>query len=256
MKKRDLSTFYGSPERLAYNPCLNMNKKRRGIKKLIAFDDRFEEVKKELRSLILRLSSYPIKVMDIGVGDGIYEASLEKEIKKRAEFYGVDVSMKQMNRAKKYLKEVKVVDIDSEKLPYKNSSFDIVILSEVLEHIFFPEKILAEILRVLKRNGYVILTFPNASCLQLRLGLLLRGSSPLLNYSTNKEHIRFFSSYDINKLLDGNYKLLYKTGLSSFLFDKWNFFLKIPMPRLVQIVGNKILPNLALGILMILQKND
>ncbi len=254
--KLDLTSFYESSERLEYHPSSLMMKKRTGIKRLIAFDDRFERVKKELEKLITQNANLPVKILDIGIGDGVYEFSLNEEIKAKCEFFGVDISEKQMARVRKLLKESKVVDLNLQKLPYQANSFDIVIVSEILEHVFYPEKILQEAQRVLKINGFIILTFPNSSCLQLRLGLLFKGSSPLLNYPENKEHIRFFSSSNIQSLLDNSVKLVNKIGVGSFLFDKWNFISKIPMPRLIQVVGNKFFPSLALGNILILQKND
>lgn len=250
----DLSSFYDNSKRLKYNPSNSFLKKRTGIKRLIAFDDRFESVKKELESLVSTKKQTPIKILDIGVGDGIYEAILDDGIKAKCEFYGVDISMKQMARAKKNLKEAKKIDIDSQKLPYPDNTFDIVIASEILEHLFYPEKLLKEAARVLKSKGFLLITFPNSSSLQLRLGILLKGSSPLLNYPENKEHIRFFSILDILNLVDKDMKLKRRIGVGSFLFDKWNFFLKFPMPRFFQISANKLFPSLGLGNLLILQK--
>ena len=244
----DLSGYYENSKRLQYNPHSSFLKKRTGAKRLIAFEDRFEEVKKILERLISQEDRIPLKILDIGVGDGIYEA------KKKCDFFGIDISKKQAARAKQYLKEIKIVDINAENLPYKDNYFDIVIASEILEHVFYPEKVLSEARRVLKRNGFVILTYPNSSSLQFRLGIFIKGRSPLLNYPENSEHIRFFSSSDIQGLTNDNFKLLKKTGVGSFLFDKWNFLFRIPMPRFLQILGNRLLPNLALGNLLVLQK--
>lgn len=266
--KSDLSIFYDDSKRLEYYPVSLFVKRRTGIKRLVAFDDRFEQVKAELEGIINNFFSsereFPseinqsskntLKVLDIGIGDGIYEAMLEDGIKEKCQFYGVDISSKQLDRAKKYLNDAKVVDLNTQKLPYPNLSFDIVVASEILEHVFYPENILKEAERVLKKGGFLLLTFPNSGSIHLRLSLLFSGSSPMLNYPQNQEHIRFFTDSDILKILGAGFKMIKKSGISSFLFDKWNFFGKIPMPRLVQIVGNKLFPNLALGYLLILQK--
>lgn len=251
--KSNLSSFYDDCDRLMYHPQLGYSK-RNFIKRLIAFDDRFETVKKELEELIRKKSTSLVKVLDIGVGDGIYEAILDENIRDRCQFYGIDVSPTQLQRAKKYLKEAKVVDLNTQKLPYKNNFFDIIIASEILEHLFTPEKVLYDAQRVLKKGGYLLVTIPNASSLQLRLAIFLAGYSPLLNYPTNKEHIRFFTTSDIKKMINKNLEIIKVQGLGSFLFEKWNFFAKVPMPRLIEIFGNKLLTGLALGNLLILQK--
>ena len=250
--KLNVKSFYDDPERLAYNPQASYVKKSL-IKRLVAFDDRFETVKKELEDLINSLSGR-IRVLDIGCGDGIYEAILDKEIRKKCDFYGIDISNKQMQRAKIYLKEAKVLDLNTKKIPYTNNYFDIVIASEILEHLFYPEKILQEAQRVLKKRGYLIITIPNSASLQLRLTIFLTGYSPLLNYPQNQEHIRYFAACDIRKMINRSLEVIKVQGLGSFLFEKWNFFIKIPMPRLIEIFGNKFLPSLALGNLLLLQK--
>lgn len=251
----NLSNFYNEKERLDYNPKNTHLASRKGIKRLLAFDDRFLTVKGELEKLIKSYSEMT-KILDIGIGDGIYEASLNEEIRRKCELYGVDISEEMLKRAKPYLSGSEVVDLDSQKLSYKENTFDIVIVSEILEHVFYPEKILYEAQRVLKKGGILLLTFPNSASLNLRLSILLLGSSPLLNYPKNKEHIRFFKNADIEDMLSKDMKVIKKQGLSSLLFDKWNFFIKLPMPRILQIIFNHIFPSLALGSLLIVKKND
>lgn len=253
MKSKTIAHFYNRKERLAYHPQEIFSEKRKGARRLIAFDDRFEEVTKLLSDLI---GKYPkkLKVLDIGVGDAVYESKLPQVYQGRCQFYGVDISKEQIKRAKKYLFEGKVVDINSQKLPYPTNYFDIILISEILEHIFFPNSLLSDADRVLKPGGLMLLTYPNSGALQLRLSLLLTGRSVMLNYPENKPHIRFFRTDDIVMMLGKGFKVIKYQGLSSFLFAHWNFPVKIPMPRLVEIIGNKYLPNLALGNLLLVQK--
>jgi len=56
-------------------------------------------------------------------------------------------------------------------------------------------------------------------------------------------------------MLGENYQVMQYQGLSSFLFDKWNFYFKLPIPRILETIGNKYLPNLALGNLLLVRKN-
>jgi len=45
-------------------------------------------------------------------------------------------------------------------LPIKTSSIDSVLLIETLEHTLYPEKVILEISRILKPNGYLIFSMP------------------------------------------------------------------------------------------------
>ena len=51
--------------------------------------------------------------------------------------------------------------IDSQKLPYKNKSFDCVIFAGVIQYLNEPEKAIRECYRVLKKNGVLIITTIN-----------------------------------------------------------------------------------------------
>lgn len=51
-----------------------------------------------------------------------------------------------------------VADVHS--LPLKDNAFDILILSEVLEHLHSPEKAISEGRRIIKTGGIVIVTVP------------------------------------------------------------------------------------------------
>jgi SAM-dependent methyltransferase len=51
-------------------------------------------------------------------------------------------------------------DVDMQKMPYENNSFDFVIHSDTLEHVPNPNVALSECLRVLKPGGFCCFTIP------------------------------------------------------------------------------------------------
>ena len=65
------------------------------------------------------------------------------------------------------------LDVDSEPLPFPPSSFDVVVCTEVLEHLRFPGPALAEIRRVLKPGGRLVGSVPNATRLRNRWRFLM-----------------------------------------------------------------------------------
>jgi SAM-dependent methyltransferase len=60
-------------------------------------------------------------------------------------------------------------------LPYPDSSFDLVVLTEVLEHLENHRAAVCELGRVLRPGGRIVLTTPNIMRLDSRLGFLLSG---------------------------------------------------------------------------------
>jgi SAM-dependent methyltransferase len=51
----------------------------------------------------------------------------------------------------------------NKKIPFENETFDTVLLLDVIEHFYEPEKATSEVKRVLKRNGHVLIFTPNFS---------------------------------------------------------------------------------------------
>lgn len=229
---------------------------RWGLKKVAAFDDRFLLVLKELEGFIDGFTgNEKIKILDTACGDGVYESLLAKQRREKVDFYGVDISSKQLGKAKRLFRSLRQVDLDSQPLPFEDNFFDYVICSEILEHLFYPEKLLSEIKRVLKKKGIVLVTVPNLGSFQIRFGIFFSGFSPMVNYSLNKPHIRFFSAKDMFNLFEeAGLDCIRWHGAGSLLFAKWNIGFNLPMPRMFQMIANKYGKRFANGLLFILRK--
>ena len=71
--------------------------------------------------------------------------------------------------------KVDVVDLNSECLPYADAEFDLVTMTEVVEHIEHARRIFREAFRVLKPDGLFVLTTPNILNLKSRMRFLFFG---------------------------------------------------------------------------------
>ncbi|HEU5033456.1 MAG TPA: methyltransferase domain-containing protein [Mycobacteriales bacterium] len=80
---------------------------------------------------------------------------------------------------------------DAEQLPLRDRSFDVVVMSEVIEHLLRPERAVWEIARVLRPGGVLVMTTNNASEMPLRSPL----SDPLswLEKAVGFRHDRLIS---------------------------------------------------------------
>ena len=110
---------------------------------------------------IIELIKEPLKnkkILDIGCSGGEFGVYLRK---RGAHVTGVDISSKFINEAKKNLDKAHKVDLNDGKLPFKNNQFDLVIASEVLEHLFRPNRIIKESKRVIKKGGKIVFSTPN-----------------------------------------------------------------------------------------------
>lgn len=100
------------------------------------------------------------RVLDIGCGNGFLLENIRRQYPK-TECVGCDFSLQLCKNAKEGDRQGNFVQGDAEVLPFASSVFDMIFITEVLEHLLEPEKALLEIKRILKPEGKLILTVPN-----------------------------------------------------------------------------------------------
>lgn len=167
---------------------------------------RYHSIRNTFYRWLKRASSKePIKVLELGCDDGwlIYWLKAEFSKKYNLKFFGVDLSQFSIdfaNQRKTYFnhKDCYFQIMDAQNLGFDNEEFDIVISSELVEHIPIPHKVIGEIYRVLKRNGLSILTTPNkgGGMLARFLQLIKR----IYNIKRGKNVYDFINDIEISKI--------------------------------------------------------
>jgi SAM-dependent methyltransferase len=76
--------------------------------------------------------------------------------------------------------EAHQIELGAAPLPFPDDSFDLVFMTEVLEHLVKPDQAIADVRRVLKLGGHLVLSTPNLACLPNRF-LLPLGIQPLFS---------------------------------------------------------------------------
>ena len=100
------------------------------------------------------------KVIDLGCGYGDFTIKIKEKIGCN-EIFGVDIYESDIHRAKN--KGIEVIKYNLSKFPYPfiDNSFDVVLSNQLIEHLFYPVRFIQEINRILKPNGYCVISTEN-----------------------------------------------------------------------------------------------
>jgi ubiquinone/menaquinone biosynthesis C-methylase UbiE len=110
-------------------------------------------------------------VLDVGCGSGLVADRL---LDVDAHYVGLDFPEHHIGYVAKRFDEqdarlgTSFVRGDGERLPFRDAQFDVVVMSEVIEHLLNPERAVWEVSRVLRPGGVFIMTTNNASEVPLR----------------------------------------------------------------------------------------
>ena len=168
--------------------------------------NQFKELRlKELEvvELILERLTHPkANILEIGAGAG-WQARRLSEIGYRVEAVEVSTSIHKESR------EGSIREYDGKNLPYESHYFDVVFSSNTLEHVEEPAHLNAEIIRVLKKDGYAIHYVPTSTWRILSLltyyPALFKELYQKLSARTSKKN---YKKSDHNQLNNGiNYSL-------------------------------------------------
>jgi len=148
------------------------------------------------------------EILIVGCGTGEHSKILEE---KGFEVTGVDIDPSRIEEfVEAYDLTIKECDIERQSLPFNDNSISYIIFSEVLEHLRInPLHALREIERVLHPEGKLLLTTPNLYCAyKIAYYLIGRGlDDPVQEWQKvetlgHAGHIRIYSPYEVNKLLN------------------------------------------------------
>ncbi len=169
------------------------------------------------------------EVLDVGCGDGLLLEYLKKQ---GLEVTGIDISEKAIEICRERGLTCMQGDITST-LPFVNSSFDSVLIVDVLEHLFQPLDVLREAHRITKQN--VFISVPNFVSLPARLQVMF-GQVPE-NNTAYDGHVYWMTWSVIKELLSKSGFQIEKVVLNTF----WE---NVPIIGLVTYLLKKINPSL------------
>lgn len=164
-----------------------------------------------------------LSVLDVGCANG----RLGGEIKKKGHsVWGVDISTDAIQKAQQVLDGVFEFDIQST-WPGNllEDNFDVILMSELLEHVFNPVEVLKNATKHLKSGGYIIITTPNFMTWTNRLRFIFGDFNYKDQGMFDFGHIRWFTySYLKKTLEDSSLEIVEEKHI--IFPNKLNFILK------------------------------
>ena len=114
------------------------------------------------------------RVLDLGCGEGdlLHYLKIHKQVR------GTGIEKEEGKVARCIARGLSVLqgDINAEVLDFPDKAFDVVVLSQTLQQVFEPDRLILSMLRVGHKG---IVSFPNFSHWRIRAQLLTRGYAPI-----------------------------------------------------------------------------
>lgn len=151
----------------------------------------------KLRVILGLLPKSPKAILDVGCASGWFLSKISERHPKSS-CHGIDVYTEGISYAKKTYRHIEFKVGDAHAIPYKAEKFDVVVCTEVLEHVDDPKDVLLEIKRVLKKNGEAIIELDTGSLLFTIVWYLWRKYQGKV---WNDAHLHIFSVKKLEQLI-------------------------------------------------------
>jgi SAM-dependent methyltransferase len=148
--------------------------------------------------------------LEAGCGVGAYSSQVRRRFSLHVEAF--DVEFERVQKAREDAPHALVAA--AEALPYHSNMFDAILSNEVIEHVADDRAAAAEMVRVLKPGGRIVLFCPNRWYPVEQHGHYWKGqyhfgNTPLINYLPDRwrnrlaPHVRTYTAHGVRRLFDG-----------------------------------------------------
>jgi len=141
-------------------------------------------------------------VLEFGPANGRMTRYLKEQL--NCIVYAVEIDKQSAKDVATYTEKIIVDSIEnySWQKEFKGLKFDYIIFADVIEHLYYPEKVLKSINAFLASDGSILISIPNISHNSVVMGLLKNE----FNYSPlgllDNTHIRFFTKKTFDSLIE------------------------------------------------------
>jgi SAM-dependent methyltransferase len=185
----------------------------------------FTEYMSIVQKIVLSQDKKNLKILDMPAGNGLLSENLRE--------HGHEVTCADINSEKPEYTFVNMEHL----LPFEDATFDAVICLEGIEHVISPDQLVKEICRVVRPDGFIIISLPNVQSLFSRLKFLFTGTF----YQFEPESTR----HPKGELMDRGHISPLSFFQLSYLFGEYEFIPKV-------VTGDKIKKKVLMPLYLIL----
>ena len=167
------------------------------------YDDKSPEYFSGVRwDLVRAIAEDPkSRILEIGCGTGDTGAAALRE-GRCGQYCGIELNESAAEQARQQISEVIVGNVESIPLPWGKNSFDVLIISEVLEHLIDPWKVLRRLHPLMKPGAVVFASSPNISHYRV-IKMLLAGQWKLEDAGVmDRTHLRWFTPTSYSQMFE------------------------------------------------------
>lgn len=158
------------------------------------------------------------KILDVGSADGTFTKVILDQSKANL-VIGIDILPSSVSYAQKRFsknKKLKFLIADAEKMSFKEGAFNAVFCLDAIEHFFDAPKVMTQIRKVLKKNGYVVILVHTESLLFRIIWFFWENTRGWIWRGT---HVQNFSGEKLRKLIkEAGFEILVE---KKFLFGMY-----------------------------------
>ena len=205
---------------------------------------------KTVEIILKTISKNKIVIADLGCGQGLVEKYIWKILKNKSEIEQKQLTLICLDLNKHVLVR-EWIGNTCEKIvaflpfiPLRNKSIDVIIISEVIEHI--PSKLIVNLIKglydLLVVGGVLILTTPNISNYTSRVRFLFTGKLDLLD---DWQHFQYFNYKKLKKMLENTGFKIRRENFD-LVMESSGFISRLALliPLILRRIILKILPEL------------
>ncbi len=153
------------------------------------------------------------RIVELGCGDGSLLMEVANALSAR-EVYFVNIDKVDFKKAADRRLRIFKADLNNDSLSFKDSSFDVVLMEEVIEHLINPDNAIREAYHVLKAGA--VSASNHKSCMWLNRLALLLGYQPYWNEFSTIYNVGKFKRNQV-QLLSGHLQLYTYRALKQLL---------------------------------------